>query len=240
MNALFIQRMSDYQHSNHALVSAEKLIEIKIIRSNILLQHFNKKINLPAVIVPSINTLLLLEGRMARAYWNKYKLLLPEWILFEARSAQSTDITNKLLDIGYHHLAHIVQKVLVEKECETALALLHRAQSSNAKPLVYDLMEMFRADLVDITVLTWLRQKKRPIQKLSTKHIAHFIHDIQERLEKQYYLEDFKQCHTYHYYIDLQITKFIKAVNHQQVFKPLYLPTRHDTRCTCKPPQTMP
>jgi len=36
----------------------------------------------------------------------------------------------------------------------------------------------------------------------------------------------------YRYYMELQVLKFIKAVNHGEVYKPLSLPTRHDTRCS--------
>jgi CRISPR-associated endonuclease Cas1 len=176
---------------------------------------------------------------VAKYYWHHYGTLLPSWVTFPGRHAQSDDVTNKLLDIGYHHLATNVRKILDEKDCITALGLLHVAQSSDATPLVYDLMELFRADIVDMSVATWLRQKKQPVTKLTQKHIAQLLHDMNERMDKRYYLADFGQCHSYRYYMEIQITKFIKAVNHNEVFLPLTLPMRHDTRCTCQPSHPM-
>ena len=95
-------------------------------------------------------------------------------------------------------------------------------------------MELFRSDIVDAEVLRVLRLKKQPSIELTQKDIVIFIHNLNKRFEKSYFLRDFKQCQTYRYYLELQLVKFIKAINHKEVFVPLTLPTRHDTRCSCK------
>jgi CRISPR/Cas system-associated endonuclease Cas1 len=129
-------------------------------------------------------------------------------------------------------LATIVEKIILEKDISVSLGLIHRAQSANAKPLVYDLMELFRADLVDFVLLKYLRLKKKPIIN-AQEHIGHFLAKINKTAKAPHYLKDFKQCHAYHYYMELQIVKFIKAVNRREVYAPLLLPKRHDMRCAC-------
>ena len=52
-------------------------------------------------------------------------------------------------------------KIILSKDISPSLGLIHRAHSAAAKPLVYDLMEMFRADMVDFVLLKYLRLKKR-------------------------------------------------------------------------------
>lgn len=105
--------------------------------------------------------------------------------------------------------------------CETARVLLTHKDTR-------------RADVVDTVVLRYLRQKKNSISTSSQKHIAHMLHEINKNVEKKWYLKDFKQCHTYRYYMDVQITKFIKAINHSVVYMPIVLPTRHEMRCKTK------
>ncbi len=235
MNALFLQRLSDYQHSPLRIQSATVMIDVKINQSNILLEHFHLKfypLTKPQTEYLDIPALLLYEARAAKYYWQQYRKILPVWTRFKSRQPYTIDITNKLLDIGYHHLGTIVKKIFLEKDCPPVLGLIHRAGKSDAMPLVYDVMEIFRADIIDMTVATWLRQKKKPIEILTQRQVANFLHDVNERLARPYYLRDFKQCHTYRYYMDIQITKLIKAINHQSVFKPIKIPNRHDTRCS--------
>ncbi len=121
--------------------------------------------------------------------------------------------------------------MLEQQEISPALGLLHVARNADSAPLAYDLVEMFRADIVDAEVLRFLRLKKKVLTTVEQRDIGHFLHEVNERLQRQHYLRDFKMCHVYRYYMELQILKFIKAVNHGEIFEPLHLPTRHDTRC---------
>ena len=94
-------------------------------------------------------------------------------------------------------------------------------------------MEIFRADLVDFTLLKYLRLKKKPVID-PYPEIAHFLSTLNALGARLYYLRDFRQCHTYGYYMDLQVIKFIKAVNRREIFDPILLPNRHDSRCKAK------
>ena len=151
------------------------------------------------------------------------------------RRPHHSDVVNRLLDVGYHHLATLVEKIISEKDISPSLGLIHHAQSATSKPLVYDLMELFRADTVDFTLLRYLRLKKKPIILDEVGgHIGHFLHEVNKTLDRLFYLHDFAQCHKYGYYMNLQVVKFIKAINRQEVFGPLMLPRRHDSRCNTR------
>ncbi len=229
--------MSDYKQTVESLQSARRLVGLKIERKNMLLKRYKRKVQeFDVARTKNIQDILLLEARVAKYFWHEFRALLPSGSGFLTRTPYAQDITNRLLDVGYHHLTNTVKKLLEEQDVSMALGLLHVARNADSAPLAYDLVEMFRADIVDAEVLRFLRLKKREFKTLEQNTIAHFLHEVNERLEKKYYLRDFKLCHTYRYYMELQILKFIKAVNHSEIFSPLHLPTRHDTRCRLTPP----
>lgn len=232
MNALWLERISRYRNSRYRIETAFKIIELKIIRrSHLLQQHHRPVFTTTAGEPKTLTNVLLYEARAAKHFWTQFRVLLPEWAGFIKRKPHQADIANQLLDIGYHHITHKIRKILAEKRVPTALGLLHTAKRVNSAPLAYDLMEVFRADTVDAEVLRFLRLKKKPFTHLTQTETRRFLADINKRLQRRYYLRDFKQCHTYSYYMDLQVTKFIKAVNHFEEFEPLHLPTRHKSRC---------
>lgn len=233
MNALWISRIAQYIQTKEALISAQKIIFLKTKSQNNLLQYFRAPIRSFEKIsgTKTIQELLLEEARHAKYFWSQYKKVLPQWTKFPGRVQHGEDITNKLLDIGYHHLTGVVRNIFKQKNISTAIGVLHVAHSADSEPLVYDLVELFRSDLVDREVLHFLRLKKKPMVELSSGDIAHFIFKIKKRLGKQFYITDFKQCETYAYYMDLQIMRFIKAVNHCLIFEPFSISHRHESRC---------
>src|SRR6266481_859315 len=231
MNALWISRMCAYKHSPEALESAKNIIGKKIERESAFLRRNHK-----AAFIPNFSTaahlkdLLLVEARAAHHFWRAYKDLLPEWTLFAGRVQRGNDVVNRLLDVGYHHLTTIVRTYLKERDVPTSLALLHVPRESTSDPLVYDLVELFRADIVDTELLRFMNLKKEPISEVDSE-IPHFLHELNERLAHLHYLASFCQCHTYRYYMELQMLAFIYAVNHKKRFVPIRIPDRHDSRC---------
>jgi CRISPR-associated endonuclease Cas1 len=231
MNALWITRFSAYKYSPEHIESAKQLIALKIKRQNVLLKKYHK---IPIVVdvanCQTVESILLHEARAAKHFWHEFQSVIPAYIAF-SRHPRAEDVTNQLLDVGYHHLTNVVKKILDRLNISLELGLLHVARTSKSAPLAYDLVEMFRSDVVDTEVLHFLRLKKQKLQELSQPDIAYFLHRINQRLQAKHYLKDFKQCHAYFYYMELQILKFCKAVNHRSIFEPMHLPTRHDTRC---------
>lgn len=232
MNALWITRMSSYRNSPEALLSAKVMVQCKVHRQAVLLRRYHKAIEESDMAnISSLPELLLYEARMAKQFWRHFRTLIPAHTPFSGRTPQALDAVNRLLDIGYHHLASCVRTICDRYDIPTALGLLHVAQSADSTPLVYDLMELFRSDSVDAETLRFLRLKKKPLVEVGQKEIGHFLHEVNARLLRKQYLKDFKICHTYRYYMEVQILKFVKAVNHGEVFSPVSLPARHESRC---------
>lgn len=227
MTTLWLTRICAYKHTPTALASAEQIILHKVR------QQFNvlKRVSPPPPVFRSMQDILLYEGRCAQVYWRAYKKLLPAWVGFHGRKTKGIDITNVLLNLGYHHLNTHVNKLCAIHNISTALGLLHVAKTEKSKPLVYDLMELFRADLVDREVLRYLRLKKKPVMAMTSREIGRLLRSINTRMEKKVYIRTFKQCHTYHYYMELQLLSFMKAVREQRVFRPIVTPQRHESRC---------
>jgi CRISPR-associated endonuclease Cas1 len=224
--------MARYSNHQFALASAEHIIRAKIASQCCL-----SKKKFPTYTSPKDNrTLLLIEGRVASQYWKHYRILVPVWTNFHTRKphADPADIVNQLLDIGYHYLKEKVAHVLKIHDISPAIGLLHVAKTNTSTPLVYDLMELFRVDLVDLEVLHYLKLKKKPLLVLQQKDITQFLSRIKHRLKKRVYLKNFAQCHTYEYAMEIQILHFIHAVNHGEIYRPIHIPTRHDSRCKQK------
>ena len=226
--------MATYKTLPCSLETAKKLIEIKSARQARLLARYDRpftKVNFENA--HSIGAVMLEEARCAKKFWREFSSLLSK-TGFTGRHARSSDPVNHLLDIGYHHLTNETKKILEKYDIPMALGVLHSPRTAKSAPLAYDLVEMFRSDIVDAEVLKFFRLKKKLPIEVSNDSIPYFLHDINERLNRKFYLKDFKQCHTYLYYMELQILKFIKAVNHKEVFMPIYLPSRHESRCSVK------
>lgn len=232
MGTLFISRIARYSNHHHALASAEHIIRVKMASQCRL-----TKCSFPVYQPPkNINKLLLIEARLARQYWKQYAKLLPTWAQFPGRMqhGDNSDVTNTLLDIGYHYLNKKVSNMLKRRDISAAVGLFHVAKTDKSTPLVYDLMELFRVDVVDREVLHYCRLKKKPIIMLTPQEISYFLSRIKRRLGRRVYLTSFHQCHSYEYAMELQILHFIHAVNHLEIFHPIHIPTRHDGRCAVR------
>ncbi|HLD70513.1 MAG TPA: CRISPR-associated endonuclease Cas1 [Negativicutes bacterium] len=232
MNAIWITRISAYKQTENCFVSAEKIMNIKNQRRELMLKKYG--VLLPHIRLADYHNnqaIMLAEGRAAQLFWKQFSLPLPSWCGFRARMPGSDDIVNRLLDLGYHQITNVTRKILEKYDISPALGILHVARKSTSAPLAYDLVEMFRADIVETEVLKFLRMKKQPMEQLRQKDIPIFLYRINRRLARRHFIKSFKQCHTYLYYMELQILKFISAVNHKEVFSPIHLPSRHDGRC---------
>jgi CRISPR-associated endonuclease Cas1 len=235
MNALWLTRMSAYKNSPLALESAKALIGKKIDRESALLARYHRQ---PATIrvasAISLQEVLLAEARAARHFWREFGALLPRGLAFSGRVIHGSDPVNRILDIGYHHLTGLVAKTLAKCGITPELGLLHVAHAATSAPLAYDLVELFRADIVDAEALRFFRLKKRVPPEIRPDDVARFIARANKRLDRRHYLRAFKGCRSYRYYMELQILKFERAVDRGEAFAPADLPTRHDARClTC-------
>src|SRR5579883_1201844 len=100
--------------------------------------------------------LMVREAEAGRRYWAGMRLLLRQdvgWELREQRGA--TDVVNSLLNYGYGILQSHVQRALLLAGLDPFAGFLHADRPGKAS-MVLDLMEEFRAPVVDRTVISAL------------------------------------------------------------------------------------
>jgi CRISPR-associated protein Cas1 len=108
-----------------------------------------------ATTVPDIR---VVEGRVARRYWEAFGKVLPEHLDFQGRMTSShqnnaSDPVNLALNYGYGFLEGEVRKAINSVGLEPSVGFLHDFSDYQTKQsLVYDLQEPFRW-LVDLSVI---------------------------------------------------------------------------------------
>jgi CRISPR-associated endonuclease Cas1 len=125
--------------------------------------------------------IFLSEARAAQVYWKTFALLIgnPDW----RRAARSrSDPANNLLDAGYHMLFQKIENLLRNSGLSPEVSVLHSEETS--LPLVYDLAELWRQPLVDISVLNFLRRHRLKMND-DGNYIAHVLFDIKHRIEEK-------------------------------------------------------
>lgn len=234
MNAKWLEKFIKYKETDFGKGVIQKIISQKIKNQKHLVEIRTKNLlekNIP--LTADIGNVFLIEAQEARKYWRDFRFLLPSWTIWQGRKPRNGDFMNKLLDIGYHFLTEYIKRRMEALDIPYEIGLLHKAQSKNSAPLAYDFMEWLRPN-VDKILLSYLRQKKRPIIEIGQKHIRYFIAKIKKSLEHTYYHSKRKDCVSLSYWIDLMLLEFRGAVSEKREFRPIFPPYRHDTRCKNK------
>jgi len=106
------------------------------------------------------NQLMGHEGMSAVSYWQGLEMVLDDKVDFSHRIAYgATDVVNSALNYGYAILYSRVQYHAVRAGLSLHVSFLHALD--DAKPtLVYDLIEEFRAFVVDRTIVTMFNQRE--------------------------------------------------------------------------------
>lgn len=105
-----------------------------------------------------LNQIRGLEGQAARQYFQALRVLLPIGVDFPGRNRRPPrDPINTSLSFGYAVLAHNVHTLIRMEGLNAHMGHLH-VTNSNSMALVSDLIEEFRAPLVDSLVLNLWRQ----------------------------------------------------------------------------------
>jgi CRISPR-associated protein Cas1 len=105
--------------------------------------------------------LLLQEARAAAFYWEGFGSLVRQHVAFERRRGRgAVDLVNVLLNYGYWHLFQRVWLAVERSGLHPFLGLLHTGRG-RAPGLVLDLMEEFRAAVVDRAVLGLVARRTR-------------------------------------------------------------------------------
>jgi CRISPR-associated protein Cas1 len=106
----------------------------------------------------TVSDLRIIEGRVARRYWEAYCKAMPQQFEFQGRMTtkhnnNASDPVNSALNYGYGFLQAECRKAINAVGLEPSVGFLHEfADHSTKQSLCYDLMEPFRW-LVDLSVL---------------------------------------------------------------------------------------
>ncbi|MBI4691638.1 MAG: CRISPR-associated endonuclease Cas1 [Nitrospirae bacterium] len=133
-------------------IQMERLIrEIKNLASFITPETFRQQV-------------MGLEGAFALHYWAVVKKLFHNGVTFDGRIREGAkDIVNASLNYGYGILYSRVLNALIKSGLNPVSGFLHGFQ--HAKPvLVYDLIEEFRAEVVDRSIFTLFRRGEKLFQ----------------------------------------------------------------------------
>lgn len=107
----------------------------------------------------NINSLRGLEGAASAAYFGVFdRLIRAEGFVFKPRHRPATDAVNSLLNFGYTLLRHDVQSAINIVGFDPYLGYLH-VQRYGRVGLAFDLMEEFRALVVDSVILKAINQR---------------------------------------------------------------------------------
>ena len=109
------------------------------------------------------------EGKALRDYWRGIKLLVPSEIGFLQRNQNPTDLLNSMLNYAYAILASEITKSILLKGLDPYCGLLH-FDRDNRTSLTYDLIEDFRQQIVDKTVINLINKKQVTINDLDKRN----------------------------------------------------------------------
>lgn len=109
------------------------------------------------------------EGKASREYWRGIKLLVPSEIGFLQRNQNPTDLLNSMLNYAYAILASEITKSILLKGLDPYCGLLH-FDRDNRTSLTYDLIEDFRQQIVDKTVINLINKKQVTINDLDKRN----------------------------------------------------------------------
>jgi CRISPR-associated endonuclease Cas1/group II intron reverse transcriptase/maturase len=101
------------------------------------------------------------EGNAAQSYWQQVRHLVADETDFQNREHQGAkDLMNMLLNYGYGILYGRVWSAVLNARLHPAVSFLHEPQT-NKPTLVFDLVEEFRAPIVDRTIIALINRGEK-------------------------------------------------------------------------------
>lgn len=166
------ENQTDYQ-----LMLARAFVTGKLHNSRLVLRRHNRRRDLAELnaaetaiddlenrlaSAPTLDSVRGLEGAAAREYFQALKTLLPEhWGFAGRRRSPPGDPFNVLLSYGYGVLYNTVHTLIERRNLNPWLGALHTANGRHPA-LVSDLMEEFRAPIVDAVAINALMNVLKP------------------------------------------------------------------------------
>jgi len=233
------------------LALARKFIKAKIRNSLVLLRRYNRNLDLSTVrniideiqkninsvdAAPNISVLNGLEGYTSRLYFQALSEMVRDEFKFKGRNRQPpTDPFNSLLSFGYTLLMYEIYTAIINRGLHPYMGFLHRIKRGHPA-LASDLMEEWRAALVDALVLSHIQRGSVSwedfdvdtneggvyLRKTASRT---FIKKFEERLRtKSKYISDIEPV-SFRDAIDHQVMLLVKAIEaaDPELYKPVLL-----------------
>jgi CRISPR-associated protein Cas1 len=137
-----------------------EVIQIKQRIKNNIKNFKELKISKDIEIYQIKNKIMGMEGKTSTEYWRAISLLIPDDINFKTRQQKPDhDVLNALLNYAYSILASEITKTIITQKLDPYCGLLH-SDLNNRTSLTYDIIEEFRQQIVDKTVLSLINKKQ--------------------------------------------------------------------------------
>lgn len=166
------------------------------------------------------NILMGFEGSIASIYWSIFGYLIDEPD-FKREHQRATELANSCLNYGYGILYHRITKSLIKKGLNPCSSFMHSI-ANNKPALVFDLIEPFRAIIVDRVVISCFNKKMHLV--LNEKG---YLDDVTRRMIAQQFLNrlhsrfNYKNSDTsFAEQLDKIVDDYQKTVSHDTLFKP--------------------
>lgn len=172
--------------------------------------------------------ILGIEGKSSNEYWTSIKQILPPELNFQNRTKKPAhDITNAMLNYGYAILASEITKNILLSGLDPYCGFLHY-DLKNRTSLTYDLIEEYRQQIVDKTILSIINNKQITTQDYNTEENSLtlekrklIINKIMKKLNTQ--LTYNKQDTTYKEIIENQTKNLTQYLQEDKEYKAFYL-----------------
>lgn len=184
---------------------------------------------------PDCATVRGLEGAAARAYFEGLRTVVPPGIGFGGRRRRPPkDPVNALLSFGYTVLAANLHTLLRLAGLNVHIGALH-ASAAGSQALVSDLMEEFRAPVVDAVVVTLLRDGRLGHQdfehdpggelpcRLHRDGRKRFIEALELKLESRFIHPRHKKVLDMRRAMQSQVQHYLAVLRREE---PVYLPIK--------------
>jgi len=175
-----------------------------------------------------LTTLLGIEGTASSMYYAGFRRLLKQDLGFNARRRRPPpDPVNSLLSFGYTLLVYGVQSAVSTVGLDPFLGFLHGTEYSRPS-LVLDLMEEFRAVIVDSLVLRIINtsvmgpddfqqsEAEGKMVLITQKGIKKYVHHFEERMQDKIQHPATGQRVTYRRSFELQARQLARVITGQE------------------------
>ncbi len=235
------RKQSALYDTDFAFELSRKIIKAKIQNQTVVLRRYAKSrdLDLSGLIVSmksdikhidnvkNIPELMGYEGNSAKIYFKGLSQCVDEEFEFEGRSKRPPkDPFNSLISLGYSILMNNIYEVVEEKGLNPYFGFMHR-DGENHPTLVSDLMEEWRAVLIDSTAMSLINGKEilrsnfytdyeNPGVFIDKDGLNIFISKLEMKLKTSVkYLKYVDYAVSFRRAIALQVMSLVKAIESQ-------------------------